>query len=390
MLGIIRERGPIARSEVAGITGLAKNSVSSIFEALHAEGLIRSDGLAQASQKGGRRRELWRIDPDTGFVVGIDLERSRIEGAIMTFDGEIVAKHRSTPRGAPSKAAILRSLRAVLDRLMADERLATGRVIGVGVATFGRLDAERSISNCYGLVPDWSDVPLRRIIEDQTGWEATLETNLVACATAEKWFGAARDAQDFAVLLFRTGVGVGLSANGSILSGASGRAGELGHITVDEDGPPCACGGRGCLEAVASPAALIAKVAAADKANSDSALVGVGKADSVTLDAVIQAANSGDRLAASILAETAQHVGVALASLLCLTDPELITIGPALSRAGEPVIREIEKEVRKRIPGADERALRIEPSPLGDDLVLIGAGALVFAQILEGPSYAHG
>lgn len=384
-LSLIRERGLISRAEVASITGLAKNSVSSIFDALHRQGLIRSNGLAKASQRGGRRRELWSIDPDAGYVMAVDLERSRVEAALMSFDGQILAKHRSTPRDSSKRAAILRALRSVLDKLTQDERLNGGRVLGLGVATFGRLDASKSVANCYGLVPDWDNVPLKEIIEKHTGYEAILETNQAASAMAEQWFGAARNMRDFAVLLFRTGVGVGLCANGSILGGATGRAGEIGHMTVDEDGPRCACGSRGCLEAMASRAALIRRVEQAGRACRNSVLVSRGKPSTVTLDRIIQAANSGDSLARRLLGETASHVGVGLANLLCLMDPELIIIGPALSKAGPAIIAHIAKEIEKRIPGARERSIRVEASSLGDDLVLIGASTLVFAKALEGP-----
>ncbi len=382
-LKIVRERGPISRAEVAAITGLAKNSVSSIFEALHDEGLICSDGLASASSKGGRRRELWRINPDAGRIIGLDLERSKVEAAVMDFAGRVLHKRSRKPSGKAGKQAILSATLSVIDALLQHDATQQAKLLGIGVATFGRLSPDKALANCYGLVPGWDDVPLKRIIEDHTGAPTTLETNLVASAMAEQWFGSARDVSDFAVLLFRTGIGVGLCANGTILDGSTGRAGELGHITVDEHGPPCACGSHGCLEAVASRAALADRLARAAKRRAKSMLLQQASPKSVTLDAVIDAAAAGDALARKLLAETAQHVGVALANVMCLTDPELVVIGPALSRGRDMIVDLIRDEIALRMPGASDRALRIRTSPLGDDLVLLGAGALVIAKVRE-------
>ena len=384
VLRIVRERGPISRAEVAAMTGLAKNSVSSIFDALLAEGLIMSHGLADASVRGGRRRELWSVDPGAGCILGLDLERSRVAGALMDFAGRILVKRHATPRGRPGRRSMLRAARTVIDRLLSHESARGATMLGMGVGTFGRLDSAKAVANCYGLLPDWDDVPLKQILEEHSGLDATIETNLVAAAMAEQWFGAAREVRDFAVLLFRTGIGVGLCANGTILDGSSGRAGELGHVTVDEDGPVCICGGQGCLEAVASRAALIAQVEAAATRGIESTLLARRSPRTLTLDTVIDAANAGDALARRLLEETARHVGVALANVLCLTDPALVTIGPALSRAGDVVVATIEHEIRARIPGAGDRRVDIRVTPLGDDLVVLGAGALVLSKVFEG------
>ncbi len=388
VLRLIRERGPISRAEVAAITGLARNSVGHIFDALRGEGLIVSRGYADAGRKGGRRRELWAINPDGGYVAALDLERSRVEAGLVRFDGTIVLKRRRTPRPDAGRQGILDAALRALDAVLEARPRAKGRFFGVGVATFGRLDPKKEVGDCYGIVPDWRNVPLKAILEERAGREVTLDTNEIAAALAEQWFGAARDARNFAVLLFRTGIGAGLCANGAVLDGATGRAGELGHITVDEDGPLCDCGSRGCLEAVASRTALRRRLAEAKGERRRSALLRGDAAETATLDSLIAAARQGDALAAQLLRETARHVGVALANVVCLLDPELITIGPALSRAGEEVIEQIAQEARARIPGADARTLDIRPTPLGDDLVLLGAATLVFSKMLYEPAAA--
>lgn len=209
----------------------------------------------------------------------------------------------------------------------------------------------------------WQDVPLAEGVGAATGLRVRLENDVHCCALAELRFGAARGRSDFAWVQFSTGVGGGAVAGGRLLRGASGLAGEIGHVVLDEDGPPCPCGRRGCVEALCSGPAIARRHAAAGGAAGDAA-------------AVFGAAAAGDPRAQAVVAAVCRDVGRALAVVGNLLDPGLIVLGGGVTASLREHLPAIRTELRARLLAPHLRPCELRPTALGSDAALLGAAAL--------------
>ncbi len=210
----------------------------------------------------------------------------------------------------------------------------------------------------------WHDVPLAALVGAAIGLRVRLENDVHCCALAELRFGAARGRTDLAWIQFSTGVGGAVVAGGRVLGGASGMAGEIGHVVLDEGGPPCPCGHRGCVEALCSGPAIARRHAAAGGPAGHAA-------------AAFGAAAAGDPRAAAVIAEVCRDVGRALAVVGNLLDPGLIVLGGGVTASLRQHLPAIEAEMRARLLAPDLRTCEVRPTALGADAALLGAAALV-------------
>jgi glucokinase len=208
----------------------------------------------------------------------------------------------------------------------------------------------------------WRDVPLAALAAGATGVSVRLENDVNCCALAEMRFGAAAGHPDFAWVQFSTGVGGAVVAGGRLLRGASGLAGEIGHVVLDEGGPPCPCGRRGCVEALCSGPAVARR----------HAQVG-GRGDAA---AAFRGAAAGDPRAAALVAAVCRDVGRALAIVGNLLDPGLIVLGGGVTASLRHHLPAIGAEMRSRLLAAPLRSLELRPTALGADAALLGAAAL--------------
>jgi glucokinase len=230
-------------------------------------------------------------------------------------------------------------------------------------------------------LPGWKNVPLKRLIEEALSITAFLENDANAAALGEHRFGAGRGVQNMIYVTASTGIGGGLILNGQLYSGATGAAGEIGHMTVLPWGPYCGCGNRGCLEALASGTAiardgrelvrrgvptLIAELAA-------------GNPERVTAKLVAEAADRGDIEAQEILTEAMTYLGMGMANLVNLFNPELIVIGGGLTNMGEGLFGPVRRAIERRAFPAAARAAQVVPAELGDDVGVLGAVAVAMA-----------
>lgn len=271
-------------------------------------------------------------------VVALDVGGTGLKGAVVDRSGRLLcAERRPTPRGEGPQAIAEAAL--AFAGALADGRPArdAGGAAHVALAVPGLVD---DTAGCVRLAPNlgWHDLPLRTLVEERLGLPALVWHDARAAALAEGLLGAARGARDWLLVTIGTGIGGAVIADGRALHGARGAAGELGHVGVAPDGPLCACGRRGCLEALASGRNVSARYAE---------LTGE---DGVAAEQVVARAERGD-VSAQLVWETAvSALAVGLASCTTLLDPELIVLGGGVASAGDrllvPLARRLDEEVR--------------------------------------------
>ena len=253
----------------------------------------------------------------------------------------------------------------------------------IGLGAPGLSNPETGILFTSPNLPGWKDVPLRDIIEKEMGKKVFLINDANAAALGEMYFGAGRSARNFIYITISTGIGGGIIIDGKIYTGSSGTAGEPGHMVIQDEGPVCNCGNRGCWESLASGTALARDTRQRLKEGSTTTILDYadGDIEKVTAEVVHKAAQSGDSLARELIANTGYYVGVGLANLINIFNPEIIVIGGGLSNIGDMLLEPAFKEARKRAFTQAYQAVRFTRAELGRNSGVLGAAAFALQEM---------
>ncbi|MBM3469990.1 MAG: ROK family protein [Armatimonadetes bacterium] len=313
------------------------------------------------------------------YAIGVDLGGTKTLTALVDGRGEVVARVRvATPATGPD--GVIEAIVACVTELSDQSGIAPRSTLGVGVGAPGPLDPDSGVVFEPPNLPGWRDVPLAALMAERLGVPAFVENDANAAAMAEWWVGAGRGVDDLVYLTVSTGIGGGLILGGRLYRGASGTAGEVGHMVIARGGPECGCGRAGCLEALASGPAIAREARQALEGGRPSVLSQVPR-EAITAEVVARAAEDGDPLAREIFAGAAAALGVGITNLVNLLNPAMVIVGGGVSRAGEllfaPVRRIVLAEAFER-PGA---VVRVVPAALGDDVGVIGAAAVVYERV---------
>lgn len=317
----------------------------------------------------------------TRYALAVDIGGTKILTALVAETGEIVVRDRmDTPQTVePALDVIAASATTVLTR----SGIPREQILGVGVDAPGPLNPQTGIVFDAPNLTGWRDVPLRALLESRLRMTVFLEHDATAAALGEWWLGAGRGVHDLVYITVSTGIGGGIIAGDQIVHGTSGAAGEIGHMTIDVTGPPCACGrSTGCLEVLASGTAIARMAREAVAGRRQTVLLEMAGGDPEVIGArtVEAAARAGDAVALEIFSRAATYLGVGVANLLNLLNPARVIIGGGVSKAGELLFEPVRRIARQRAfdrPGGDAE---IVPAALGDDVGAIGAAAVAFRQ----------
>ncbi|MEQ8964902.1 MAG: ROK family transcriptional regulator [Azospirillaceae bacterium] len=358
VLEAIRRNDRMARADISRLTGLTPPAVGRIVARLIEEGFVVEAGRRKA--EAGQPPKALALNPDAAFTVGLHLDYEGITGVLVDLAGRPRAQ-RTLSRDDPSPEQALADLIAMHDDLVAEAGITAGDLLGIGLVSVGPIDMASGSVQRPPYLPAWESVPLRRELSAATGLPVLLDNNATAAAVGEWWYGAAGGYDDFLYGYLGHGIGGGLFLGGRIHRGALSNAGELGHVIVAPDGPACACGSVGCLEAVASLYALKrdlgAAVAATDR-----------------LDAAV---NDGDPALTAWLDKAAEYLARAVTSATNLLDLEAFVLG---GRPSARVLRHLADGVRGRLHTMTMRGRLAPPAVVlgrtGPDIAALGAATL--------------
>jgi glucokinase len=311
------------------------------------------------------------------LALGIDLGGTKILTAVIGAQGKIVSRDQSVTPAEKGQDAVIHSILESVNRALHQAGIDPSDLIAVGVGAPGLSNPETGILFTSPNLPGWRDVPLREIVEKRLNKKTFLINDANAAALGEFNFGAGKGARHFIYITVSTGIGGGIIIDGNIYSGSSGTAGEIGHMTIDNEGPLCNCGNRGCWEALASGKALADEAIRQIQGGARTSILGyAGHAiEKVTAEVIHRSAEEGDELANRLIARTGYYVGVGLANLINIFNPELIVIGGGLANMGERLLKPAFKEAEKRSFKESYRAVRFAPAALGKNSGVLGAAA---------------
>jgi glucokinase len=296
------------------------------------------------------------------LVMGVDVGGTTIKAALLGSDGlEYGRRKRPTPRHLGPEA-VTSTIIDIVDELRT-QLPETARLRAVGIVVPGVVDAQQGIA-VYATNIGWRQVPLRQIVAQAVALPVALDHDVRAAGLAELEWGAGRGFQELVFVALGTGVAAAVITRGQVVTGATGRAGELGHLSVFPEGERCACGQRGCTESYASAAALSRRYSAAS-----------GLSD-VPAETVVNRAGAGDPLASRIFGDAVTALGRALVHYILLMDPELILIGGGMAASGAALLDPLTREVQAGL--AWRPAPSISNGRFAADAGLRGAGLLAW------------
>jgi glucokinase len=317
------------------------------------------------------------------LIIGIDLGGTKISTALANSAGGIIAHDRRETRAAEGQEAVIGRMLDAARQVMAQAEVKAIEVAAVGIGAPGPLDIDAGVVVAPPNLPGWDRVPLGRLIEDELSITTFLDNDANAAALGEHRFGAGRGTDHMIYVTVSTGIGGGLILDGKLYHGVGGVAGEIGHVTVLPHGPLCNCGNRGCLETLASGTA-IAREARERVTRGIPTLMAdlAGSApEHITAKLVVEAAGRGDAEAQYILAEAMNYLGIGIANLVNLFNPQLIVIGGGLANIGEALFEPVRRAIDRHAFSAAARAVQVVRAELGDNAGVLGAAAVALAQI---------
>jgi predicted NBD/HSP70 family sugar kinase len=365
---------PGSRQDLSAATGLSPASVTNVVRELLQDGIVTEVGSEDSD--GGRPRMLLDINPDYGYVIGVDIGETRIRVELFNLAMTERAKAEYPLDPAEHEVdVVVRDLAAGLNAVLIDGGVDPAAVLGVGIGVPGIVEQGPEVL-VYGQTYQWDAVPLERLLRAHTDLPLRFENCAKTMGQAEMWFGAGRGVGNAAVVLIGSGVGASLISGGSTYQGSTSSAAEWGHTTVVVGGRRCRCGSAGCLEAYVGAEAIL------DRCGSPAAL---SAGDEESMLAGLLAVADSSPATDAVLTETAEYLGVGIGNLINLFNPERVILGgwAGLLLGGRllPAVRASAQRHSLRHPFA---AASIELGQLGPEAVAFGAATLPMEDFLDG------
>jgi N-acetylglucosamine repressor len=376
-----------SRLELARQTGLSPASITTIIQRLMLKELVVESEPVRSQL--GRRPVPLQIRKNAAYLIGVDLGSFYLRIVITDINGNIVHKYQAQTEMREGRKRVLEKTFHSIHAAIRESGLSQDAIRGIGIAHSGVIDSNAGLVLSYprpGQMAEWKNVPLRDIFQHEFKIPCLLEDSVRTTATAEKSFGLGRDLNNFLYIDVGMGIGAGIFIDGKLYRGAGGSAGEFGHITVDENGPLCSCGNNGCLETVASCAAIIQGVRTAMEQGIDSKIrdLAAGDLERVSIELIAQAAAANDSLAFRVLHKAASYIAIGLADLVNLLNPRVMIFGGALFRAVPQLLEDpLRRIIKQRSLEKSANEVQLQVSPLGGEACALGASRLIAENILD-------
>jgi predicted NBD/HSP70 family sugar kinase len=352
----VRSSGGLVQAEIARRTGLSPATVTNLVRELAQQRLVAAEDYVY----NGRKAKLVTPLVGDGYVLGVDIGRSHVRVCLVDLGYRIVGEAFTNIDRGTSSAEGMALVARMYAQVLADAGAGRSAVLHAGVGLPGPLDQGTGQIGAATMLPEWMGQDLPKLFRETLGLPVTVDTDANLGALGEFAWPPGLEADSIFYLRLATGIGGGLILGRQLYRGADGTAGEIGHHSIDESGPLCRCGNRGCLEAMASVPSFLRVLSSA--VNRD-----VDVADWVTL------AREGHSVAVRLMEDLARHIGVAVANIVNLANPNRVLVGGPIAAVGETLLAPIRTEVRQRAVPAATRRLRIERSRWGDYSEVFGA-----------------
>jgi glucokinase-like ROK family protein len=363
--------GGIPRVEIAHRMNLSRAAVTAIVNDLLATGIVRE--AESRIVHSGRPPIVLEVNPERGYVVGVDFGATHLNLLVADLSSRILEEIEYAIDIQRGPEACLADADMHVRELLAKAGIGLQDVLAFGVDVPGPIVSEAGMVVAPPIMPGWDRYPIRDRLEKMWERQVSINNDAEMGVLGEWASGAGRGERDLVFIKVGTGIGAGLLIDGQIYRGVTGSAGEIGHLTIDENGPLCACGNHGCLEAVAGGRAIAQQAQQAVQRGERTSLSNFHPVESITAREVGAAARRGDLLSQQILTRAGTHIGIAIAGLVNMFNPGMIIIGGGVAQNGDIILEPIRQAVQRRSLPAATRIVRITTSMLGRRSSSMGA-----------------
>jgi glucokinase-like ROK family protein len=385
VLNCIRQKAPLSRAALAEMTGLNKATITRIIRDLIDHGFVRETGFLSSAT--GRPSIMLEMDPDGGYILGARLDVDGSTIIVTNFAAEIIWRHEIGHSLTDSPQTIQDNLLNLIQQAHSHVPATNRPILGLGLSLPGLVDVS---SGTLLFAPNlgWNNVPFRKWLRSHFSFPIYADNEANLAALGESYFGAARNSDYVLYINITAGVGGGIVLNQQILPGTSGLAGEVGHMTIDPNGPRCNCGNHGCWETYIALPVLFRRVRDAISPERPSLLSAevLNQLNQHTVPLLVQAAEKGDQAALVALQETGRYIGIGLANLINVFNPQRVVLGGYLNPAYGMMLPGIRKEVSERALRWSREATEIIIAQYGSDASLMGAIATIYNHVLSFPT----
>jgi len=382
ILNLIREKGPISRAEIAKITKLTPPTVSNLVKELLESHLVIESNLGES--QGGRKPTMLVINAKEFYVVGIDVGTKSIKGVVSDLNANIVTK-RSLPVSLPAtNHSFVNLMKNCIRQLLEADNIPLEKYIGIGVGMHGVVDVATGTS-LFAPNLQLRNLPLQDELEKEFNLPVKIENDARAMALGESWFGNGNGADHIVCVNVGSGVGAGVIINGKLFHGEHFISGEVGHMTIDINGPKCTCGNYGCLQTFTSGPAIAERIRREISLGKQSLVADMVNGDLDIIDGkmVYEAALKGDEISINALSEAGRYLGIGLTNIIHILNPKRIIVGGGVANANHFVLDSVRETIQNRCLSESAKQTEILLSKLGEDATAVGAVTLILQELFS-------
>lgn len=380
----VRRGGAVSRKQLGHSTRIRMPVITALVRELIKSGVLIESGRGESER--GRKQVLLSLNRRHGFVVGVEFDADRMLTVVVDVCGDVVTELDAAMPSRKTPDAIMAAVVAAVESAIRKSGYPPSALKGIGVADPGVVDSGEGIALFCSMLPEWVDVPVRRLLESRFSVPVWLDANTRTKTLCEHCHGAGRGARNLLYVDIGCGIGCGIVLDGRLYRGHTGMAGELGHARVLENGPICNCGSSGCLETVASYPAILRQVRKALQEGAQSmipVLAGHGQ-DSIAMTHVVQAARQGDKLALGLMDRAVHYLGYAIANAANLLNPEAVVISSSQAAAEDVIVAPIQQIVDRHAIRLSGKSLEIRAARIGKEAGAWGAAMLMLDRLFDG------
>jgi len=375
VLNIINQYGSISRTKLAEITEFRPATITELIKDLLAKNLIKEEGFSNTGR--GRNQILLEINNDYLCAVGISIEPDNITYIVSTVNGQILKKvdQEISKKSKPEQITDMISSQ-LLDLI---NEFKDRHILGIGIGDPGLVDATGEYSVFSSQLKMWQNIPLKSIVKKVTDLPVKIERNDNLKALGENKYGFAKGYNDFICVQLGEGIGISIVANGAVVKGGAGAAGEMGHTVITSQGKICACGSYACVETQASLNVIISEIKSAILNGASSAIKKyAANVNNITVENIKSALKENDKLCMNIIEHAASIIGTALSNVINILNPELLIFSGTLIELGEPFLEAIKNKVNRSALSIATANLEFKISELKDLSAPLGAVTMIF------------
>jgi len=309
----------------------------------------------------------------------IDLGGTKIAAAIVDRSGSIISSLRHPTLASEGREAVLKRMCHILEEAAAQAGISIEQLKGIGIGVPGVVDLGAGTVEGFANLPGWEGFQLRRFFQQRCEIPVMVDNDANAAALGENLFGAGKDCLEMLYITISTGIGGGIISNGRIVRGASGAAGEIGHIVIDPSGRECKCGNYGCWETVSSGTAIAAEIKSMISKGEHTIAAELALDGEIKAEHIFEAYRRGDSLAAQVVERALNYTGLGVANLVNVLNPEIVVLGGGVAQVGDLILDAVRRKVSELAFGSAIN-VKIQPAILGLEVGVVGAASLVWTE----------